>query len=67
MSFLQTKEGQKFVNPFRRLRLPHLLNHPIDLNLILEDNLIPRSWLNEPLLSQWTSMLKIDQSIDNGY
>lgn len=65
--FLLTSVGLRYERAFRRLRLPHLLNHPIDLNLILEDNLMPRSWLNEPLLLQWNNMLKIDQSLDNGY
>lgn len=64
--FLLTKDGLRYERPFRRLRLPHLLNHAIDLNLILEDNMIPRSWLNDPLLLQWNTMLKIDQSLDNG-
>lgn len=64
--FLLTKTGRKFEKPFRHLRLPHLLSHPVDLNVIIDDNLIPRSWLNDPLLTQWHSMLQIDQSCDSG-
>lgn len=65
--FLLTSTGCRYDRAFRRLRIAHLLNHPIDLNIILEDNLIPRTWLSEPLLLQWNNMLKFDQNLDTGY
>lgn len=64
--FLQKLEGRKFERVFRRLRLHNLLQHPIDLNAILEDNILPREWLNGPVMAQWTSMLNIDQNLEIG-
>lgn len=65
--FLQKLEGRKFERVFRRLRLHNLLQHPHDLNAILDDNILPRDWLNGPVMSQWTSMLNIDQNLEMGY
>lgn len=64
--FLMTSEGAAFVKPFQRLRLQHLINHPIDMKIILEDNIIPRDWLNDPFMMQWNSLIKIDNSFDSG-
>lgn len=64
--FLQTKEGQRFVKPFRRLRMQHLINHPVDIKLILEDNIIPKDWLYNSFMVQWNSLIKIDNGLDNG-
>lgn len=65
--FLQTREGQRFVKPFRRLRMQHLINHPVDIKLILEDNIIPKDWLYNSFMVQWNSLIKIDNGLDNGW
>ncbi|KAJ6620118.1 Protein germ cell-less, partial [Pseudolycoriella hygida] len=64
--FLQTNRGRKFDQPFRKLRIQYLINHPVDLDVILNDRLIPRSWLYNPIIQQWHSMLKVDHSVDSG-
>lgn len=64
--FLQTNQGRKYDQPFRKLRIQYLINHPVDLDVILNDRLIPRSWLYNPIIQQWHSMLKIDHSVDSG-
>lgn len=64
--FLQTKAGQRFVKPFLKLRMQHLINHPVDIKLILEDNIIPKDWLYLPFMVQWNSLIKIDNGLDSG-
>lgn len=64
--FLQTRIGQQFIKPFLKLRLHHLINHPVDIKLILEDNIIPKDWLYLPFMVQWNSLIKIDNCLDSG-
>lgn len=64
--FLHTKTGQAFIKPFLKLRLQHLINHPVDIKLILEDNIIPKDWLYVPIMMQWNSLIKIDNCLDSG-
>lgn len=65
--FLQTRCGQRFVKPFLKLRMQHLINHPVDIKLILEDNIIPKDWLYLPFMVQWNSLIKIDNCLDSGW
>lgn len=66
-AFLLTKQGARFAKPFKKLRLQHLINHPVDIKIILEDNIIPRDWLNDSFMVQWNSLIKIDNCLDSGY
>lgn len=38
----------------------------MDVELILRDNIIPRSWLNPIVLQQWKVVLRINQNEDKG-
>lgn len=64
--FLHTLIGQRFLKPFLKLRMQHLINHPVDIKLILEDNIIPKDWLYIPFMAQWNSLIKIDNCLDSG-
>lgn len=64
--FLHTAIGKQFLKPFMGLRLQHLVNHPLDIKTILEDNIIPQEWLYGPSMSQWHSLIKIDNCLDKG-
>lgn len=64
--FLETTEGLPYIRVFKLLRLQHLFNHHIDMEFLEKDHLVPPSWMTAPLHQQWCSMLRIDQSIDNG-
>lgn len=64
--FLETTLGRNFEMPFRALRIKNLLNHNIDIKVLKQDNIIPISWLYEPLLEHWVHMLHIDHSLDKG-
>lgn len=65
-AFLHTPIGKQYLRPFSKLRLQHLINHPVDIKTILEDNIIPQEWLYVPSLNQWNSLIKIDNSLDSG-
>ena len=64
--FLMTSDGRYFEKTFRALRLHNLLNHHIDIRILMQDNIVPVDWLNEPLFKQWNNMLLIDHSLDKG-
>lgn len=64
--FLQSRVGQRFVKPFLKLRMQHLINHPVDIKLILEDNIIPNDWLYLPFMVQWNALIKVDNCLDSG-
>lgn len=64
--FLNTKQGKTFIKPFQVLRIQHLLNHNIDLKLVLQDNIIPLDWLNSHLLNHWSAVLKVDHHFEAG-
>lgn len=64
--FLDTTEGLPYIRVFKLLRLQYLFNHHIDMEFLAKDHLVPPSWMTAPLHQQWCSMLRIDQSIDNG-
>lgn len=64
--FIETCQGRKFQKPFKALRMKHLLSHHRDVEVLLKDNILPKSWFFGPLLQQWSSMLSIDESLDRG-
>lgn len=64
--FIETCQGREFLKPFRALRINHLLSHHRDVEVLLKDNILPKSWFFGPLLQQWSSMLSIDESLDRG-
>lgn len=66
MAYLNTPEGRKIEKAFRVLRIQHLLNHHMDLKLVLDDNIIPKEWFQHHLLSHWNAILKIDHTLEAG-
>ncbi|XP_055624564.1 protein germ cell-less [Toxorhynchites rutilus septentrionalis] len=66
LPFLKTENGKPFEACFRSLRLHNLINHHVDIGILVRDNIMPLEWLNEPVFQQWNSMLLIDQSLDKG-
>ncbi|XP_039277353.1 protein germ cell-less [Nilaparvata lugens] len=55
--FLLTEEGNQFVRIFRGLRLEHVIIHVEDFNNIIEDRIIPHTWLYPTLVSLWHQVL----------
>ena len=64
--FLETNEGQPFVQVFKHLRLSHLVNHHMDMEMLLTDRIIPQKWMYPVYQNQWQMLLKTDQGIDKG-
>ncbi|CAH1372628.1 hypothetical protein MTP99_014104 [Tenebrio molitor] len=64
--YLLTDEGRKFVPVFQGLRIPNLISHQMDVELVLHDNIIPHSWLNPVVLQQWKQVLRVNQNDDKG-
>uniref|UniRef100_A0A1I8P042 BTB domain-containing protein n=1 Tax=Stomoxys calcitrans TaxID=35570 RepID=A0A1I8P042_STOCA len=65
-SFLSTPDGQQFLKPFLALRTQYLTNHYMDLKIVLNDNIIPKEWLHNHVLSNWNSILKVDHLPEEG-
>lgn len=66
MPYLLTDDGQKFVPVFEALRISNLIVHQMDVEIILNDNIIPHSWLNPIVLKQWKNVLRVNQNDDKG-
>lgn len=64
--FLSTETGKPYAIAFRGLRLPSLLGHPQDVDMLLGDRLIPAKLLDPVFRTQWYNMLRADQGIDKG-
>ena len=64
--FLETPEGQPYVNVFKKLRFNHLVNHHMDMEMLLTDRIIPRKWMYPVYQNQWQLLLRTDQGIDRG-
>lgn len=65
-SFLSTPEGQQYLKPFLALRTQYLTNHHMDLKIVLNDNIIPKEWLHQHVLTHWNSILKVDHLPEEG-
>ena len=63
---LDTEEGKSLESPFRNLRLEHMVNHHMDVEMLQKDKIIPDSWLNRVFRKKWVSLLKVDQNVDRG-
>lgn len=64
--FLLSTEGDQYKEAFQALRLAHLINHYIDVEMLDMDKIIPLSWLAPIYKSQWYNMLRVDQGVDRG-
>jgi hypothetical protein len=64
--FLVTKEGKGFAGPFQALRLQHLVNHHLDIDMLKCDRIVPLDWLAPLVSQQWYHMLRLDQGLDRG-
>lgn len=64
--FLETDACRPYRKPFETLRLRHLLIYHKDMEMLLRDNIVPKSWLFGPVLQQWQSVVAVDESLDLG-
>merc|ERR1719383_819631 len=43
-----------------------MINHHLDLEILVSDRLIPDSWLSSVYYTRWMSLLRIDSGVDRG-
>ncbi|XP_022255898.1 protein germ cell-less-like isoform X2 [Limulus polyphemus] len=64
--FLDTTRGSQYLPTFKALRLQHLVNHHLDVELLEADHIVPIDWFYPVFKNQWYQMLRIDQGVDRG-
>ncbi|XP_040571309.1 germ cell-less protein-like 1 [Lepeophtheirus salmonis] len=64
--FLNLETGSSYAPLFRALRLPYLVNHHLDLEMLLSDGIVPMEWVYPMIVSQWEKLLRVDQGLDTG-
>ena len=64
--FLETEQGHPYANVFKALRLNHLVNHHMDMDMLLKDRIIPKKWMSKIYQRQWLMLLRVDQGLDRG-
>lgn len=65
--FLLTEPGQKFVEPFKSLKIKYLLLSAENMKIIETDNVIPRDWINAAYKELWQAALRIQNYQDRGW
>ena len=64
--FLETEEGAAYAKVFKSLRFNHLVNHHMDMDMLLKDRIIPERWSSKVYRHQWQLLLRADQGVDRG-
>lgn len=64
--FLDTEEAKPFLAVFRNIRLPHLINHHMDVEMLVSDRIVPESWMSSTYYARWMTLLRLDCGIDRG-
>ena len=57
---------EKYLPVFRGLRLAHIITDFKCAGTLENENIIPRSWINQEYRSQWLRMLRVENSFDAG-
>ena len=65
-SFLETPAAAPFLPVFRNIRLPHLVNHHMDVEMLVADRIIPAAWMASIYYTRWMTLLRIDSGKDIG-
>jgi len=64
--FLNTPEAEPYLSVFRNIRLPHLINHHMDVEMLVSDKIVPESWMSSTYYTRWMTLLRLDCGIDKG-
>ena len=62
--FLDTAEAAPFLAVFRNIRLPHLINHHMDVEMLVSDKIVPDAWMSSIYYTSWMKMLRLDGGVD---
>ena len=57
---------EKYLPVFQGLRLAHIITDFKCAGTLENENIIPRSWINQEYRSQWLRMLRVENSFDAG-
>ena len=60
VEFLRTSEGSKFAKCFQSLRLNNIIVTKENIEMLLRDNIIPRSAIDSSIFSNWMSLISIE-------
>lgn len=64
--FLEHEDSQVYLPVFRNIRLPHLINHHMDVAMLVSDRIVPDSWMSSTYYARWMTLLRLDSGIDKG-
>lgn len=64
--FLDTGKGAPYAKVFKSLRFNHLVNHHMDMDMLLKDRILPDRWMHPVYRHQWQLLLRVDQGVDRG-
>jgi hypothetical protein len=62
-TFLESGEAAPFLGVFRNIRLPHLVNHHMDVEILVSDRIIPNSWMTSIYYTRWMTLLRYSVSV----
>ena len=62
--FLDTDEAKQFLAVFRNIRLPHLINHHMNVEMLVSDKIVPESRMSSTYYARWMTLLRLDCGID---
>ncbi|CAB4065808.1 BTBD13 [Lepeophtheirus salmonis] len=61
--FLNLETGSSYAPLFRALRLPYLVNHHLDLEMLLSDGIVPMEWVYPMIVSQWEKITSCGRNL----
>jgi len=64
--FLDLDAASQYLPVFRNIRLPHLINHHMDVAMLVSDRIVPDSWMSATYYTRWMTLLRLDSGIDRG-
>lgn len=64
--FLELDSAKPYLPVFRNIRLPHLINHHMDVAMLVSDRIVPDSWMSATYYTRWMTLLRLDSGIDRG-
>jgi len=64
--FLEQEDSKGYLPVFRNIRLPHLINHHMDVAMLVSDRIVPDRWMSSTYYTRWMTLLRLDSGIDKG-
>jgi len=64
--FLEQDDSTGYLPVFRNIRLPHLINHHMDVAMLVSDRIVPDTWMGSTYYTRWMTLLRLDSGMDKG-